>query len=135
MRRGARHLLVTAVVLLVGLLASSAALAASPRQIYADYADNGRLDATYSRADLQAALQSATLGGYEDTGTVGRMKTEIKRKLGGGAPAGAQKSLQQTGSAGGALPFTGLDLALITGGAAFLLLVGGGLRRVSRARS
>jgi hypothetical protein len=124
----------TAVVALVGLLVSSAAFAASPRQIYADFADNGRLDATYTRADLEATLRSATLGGYEDSGTVGRMKTEIKRKLGGGAPAGAQQSLRSTGS-GGALPFTGFDLALIVGGALFLLVLGGGMRRMARTRA
>lgn len=134
-RRGARHLVAAVVVALVGLLVSTAALAASPRQIYADFADNGRLDATYTRADLEAALRNATLGGYEDAGTVGRMKTQIKRKLGGGAPAGAQDQLAQTGSAGGALPFTGFDLALIVGGALFLLALGGGLRRVGRVRA
>jgi opacity protein-like surface antigen len=126
---------VTAVAAFVGMLVSSAALAASPRQIYADFADNGRFDATYARADLEAALRNATLGGYEDSGTVGRMKTEIKKKLGGGAPAGAQEDLSQTGAAGGALPFTGFDLALIVGGAVFLLALGGGLRRVARTRA
>jgi hypothetical protein len=144
MRRGARFTTATGAVALVALLACSVAFAASSRQIYTDYADNGRLDATYSRADLQSALQNSTLGGYEEAGTVGRFKTEIKRKLGGGsqaagaqaagAPAGAQDSLRETGSAG-ALPFTGLDLALIFGGALFLLVIGGGLRRVARARS
>jgi hypothetical protein len=135
MRRGARHLAVTAAVALIALLVSSAALAASPRQIYADYADNGRLDAAYSRADLEAALRDATLQGYEPSGTVGGMKAQIKKKLGEGAPAGTQDQLAQTGTAGGALPFTGFDLALIVGGAVFLLVVGGGLRRVSRARA
>jgi len=139
MRRGARFITATGAVALVALLACSVAFAASSRQIYTDYADNGRLDATYSRADLESALQNSTLGGYEEAGTVGRFKTEIKRKLGGGAqaagaPAGAQDSLRETGSAG-ALPFTGLDLALIFGGALFLLVIGGGLRRVARARS
>jgi hypothetical protein len=134
MRRGARHFLATGAVALVALLACSVASAASPRQIYADFADNGRLDATYSQADLQAALQNSTLGGYEEAGTVGRMKTEIKRKVSAGAPAGAQDSLRETGSAG-ALPFTGFDLALIVGGALFLLAIGGGLRRVARTRT
>jgi opacity protein-like surface antigen len=133
MRRGARHLAAIAAVALVALLGSSAALAAGPQQIYADFADNGRLDATYAASDLRAAAQSATLGGYEDAGTVGRMRTEIRRQLGGGAPAGAQASLRATGS-GGTLPFTGFDLALIVGGALFLLALGGGLRRMSRAR-
>ena len=133
MRRGTRALLATTVVALVGLVVGSAALAASPRQIYADFADNGRFDATYSAADLRAAAQNASLGGYEDQDTVGRMQTEIKKKLGSGGPAGAQESIKKTG--GGTLPFTGLDLVLIVGGALFLLVVGGGLRRVSRART
>jgi hypothetical protein len=133
MRRGNRAVVATTVLALVGLIVSSAALAASPRQIYADFADNGRFDATYSEADLRAAAQNASLGGYEDQGTVGRMKTEIKRQIGAGGPAGAQESIKKTGS--GTLPFTGLDLVLIVGGALFLLVVGGGLRRVSRARA
>jgi opacity protein-like surface antigen len=133
MRRGAKTLVATIVVALVGLVVSSAALAASPRQIYADFADNGRFDATYSEADLRAAAQSASLGGYEDQGTVGRMQTEIKRQIGSGGRAGAQESIKTTG--GGTLPFTGLDLVLIVGGALFLLAFGGGLRRVSRART
>jgi opacity protein-like surface antigen len=133
MRRGAKTLVATIVVALVGLVVSSAALAASPRQIYADFADNGRFDATYSEADLRAAAQNASLGGYEDQATVGRMQTEIKRQVGAGGPAGAQESIKTTG--GGTLPFTGLDLVLIVGGALFLLAVGGGLRRISRART
>jgi hypothetical protein len=134
MRRDARSLVATAVVALVGLLVSSAALAASPRQIYADFADNGRFDATYSESDLRAALQNASLGGYEDSTTVGRMNAEIKRQLGGSGPAGTQESLRSTGS-GGTLPFTGFDLALIVGGALLLLVLGGGLRRASRTRT
>ena len=135
MRQGGRQLVVVGVVALVGLLVSSAAVAASPREVYADYVDNGRLDATYTRAELESALRSATLAGYKDAGNVGRMKTEIRRKLGAGAPAGAQQSLGASGSAGGTLPFTGVDLALIIGGAVFLLGLGGGLRRVARTRS
>jgi hypothetical protein len=130
-RRGVRLLVVTAVAAFVGTLVSSAALAASPRQVYADFADNGRLDATYTRAELESALRNATLGGYEDSGTVGRMKTEIKKKLGGGAPAGTQDQLAQTGSAGGSLPFTGFDLALIAIGGALLLALGVGMRRLA----
>ena len=35
----------------------------------------------------------------------------------------------------GTLPFTGVDLALLTVGAAFLLLLGWGFRRVGRAQA
>ena len=40
------------------------ALAATPQDIYKDLADNGRLDATYTQAELQAFLQSASVQGY-----------------------------------------------------------------------
>jgi opacity protein-like surface antigen len=131
MRRG-RGLLATAVAVVVGLLSSSAALAASPQQIYNDFADNGRLDAAYAPRDLQAALQDPTVQGYGSPAVVAPMKAEIKRRLGGGAPAA-----QVLGKAGrgGTLPFTGLDLGLIVGGALVLLLIGGGLRKFSRART
>ena len=131
MRRGARGIVTTAAVVLVGLLASSAALAASPRQIYDDFADNGRLDAAYSPGDLQATLTDATIQGYGAPAVVAPMKAEIKRQL------GKPKSGQVLGKSarGGTLPFTGIDLALIVGGALVLLLIGGGLRKVSRART
>ena len=35
------------------LVLAGSALAATPQQIYRDYADNGRLDHKYSQADLQ----------------------------------------------------------------------------------
>jgi hypothetical protein len=131
MRRGVGKLVATAAVGLVALLASSAAFAASPRQIYNDYADNGRLDAAYSPRDLQAALTDATIQGYGSPAVVKPMKTEIKKKLGGGSVKGGNETIGR----GGTLPFTGFDLALIVGGALFLLVVGGGLRRVSRSRA
>lgn len=134
MRRGARGYLATVAVAVVALLASSVALAASPRQIYDDFADNGRFDAVYSPRDLQAVLTNATIQGYGDTAVVAPMKAEIKRKLGKGAPAAEQGVLGETGE-GGSLPFTGFDLALIVGGALVLLLIGGGLRRLSRSRT
>src|SRR5439155_10559791 len=46
------------------LVFASAAIAATPTQIYRDYADNGRLDGHYSRSDLDRALKDAVLQGY-----------------------------------------------------------------------
>lgn len=134
MRRGAGRLVATVAVALVGLLASSAAFAAGPRQIYDDFADNGRLDGAYSPRELQAALSSATIQGYGTPAVVKPMKAEIKRKLGGGQVAGGKEALDRPARSG-TLPFTGLDLALIVGGALLLLLVGGGLRRASRSKA
>jgi hypothetical protein len=54
----------TFVVLVTALMLAPGALAASPDEIYADLADNGRLDGTYTQAELQAYLQSAQVQGY-----------------------------------------------------------------------
>ena len=41
------------------VIAATGALAATPQEIYRDYADNGRLDGKYAPADLDNALRSA----------------------------------------------------------------------------
>ena len=139
MRRGAKFSLATAVVSVVAVLTSSAALAASPLQIYYDYADNGRLDGNVheGRARGRRAERPAPVRPVPAEQRLGRRLPgrgqEGSRRQPEGYPAGAQQSLGTTGS--GSLPFTGFDLALIVGGALFLLVVGGGLRRVSRART
>lgn len=46
------------------LVVAPGALAATPQDIYADLADNGRLDGTYTQAELQAFVQSASVQGY-----------------------------------------------------------------------
>jgi len=118
------------VLLAIALMAVSAASGATPTQIYRDYQDNGRLDSRYSAADLQAALKSPAVQGYGKSTITPGMKQEIVNKL------GAQQGLQGgNNGAGGGLPFTGFDLALLTVGGALLLSVGFGLRRVTRTKS
>jgi hypothetical protein len=125
MRRG--RLTVTIAAAVVGmLLAAAAASAASPREIYRDWAADGRIDGTYSTRDLQAALRDTTIQGYGSGGFVPAVKQKLRGQ--GSAPLGAPRR-------SGTLPFTGLDLALLVGGAAFLLLLGGGLRRLGRSRT
>ncbi len=111
--------------------------AATPQQIYRDYADNGHLDGTYSASDLQRALKDAVLQGYTPTGG-GGLKPAIKKKAGTQGQNTGVKGGQTTvssppvkASAGG-LPFTGFDLALISIGAGLLLAFGVGLRRFAR---
>lgn len=48
----------------VMLLFVPSALAATPEDIYKDLVDNGRLDGTYTQAEMQAFLQSASVQGY-----------------------------------------------------------------------
>ena len=119
-----RRVRITAV--LVGICAAlvmgaSTALAASPRQIYNDYVTHGRLTHHYSKADLQRALQSTLLKGYGH-GHVPGMKTHIKIHF---PPPKTH----------GGLPFTGMDLGLITFGALLLLAFGAALRRFARSRA
>ena len=137
MRRG---IVTVAVGLLASAVLAGGALAASPRQIYADYADNGRLDRTYSKADLRAALKDALVEGYGGMALPG-LKPAMQKRLVAptGGVLGARKTKQASpaaplGVAAGrsTLPFTGIDLALIALGGGFLLLVGSGLRRAGR---
>jgi hypothetical protein len=103
----------------VSLAGAPAALGATPQRIYRDYADNGRLDQHYSKADLQRAQKDAALQGYPKVGVGGVIEQAL----------GAQSSTPR-----GGLPFTGLDLALMGVGGAVLLAAGTGLRRVARAK-
>jgi hypothetical protein len=125
----------------VTLLAAAAAIgapsamAASPQQIYKDYADNGRLDHHYTQADLQRALKNAVFQGYKPQGG-GNLPGAVKKQssspssgvLGSQLPA-AQKA------SGGSLPFTGVDLALMTAGGLGLLGLGAGMRRLGRNKA
>lgn len=114
-----RLLKISVVVVASALLLVPGAVAATPKQIYRDYADNGRLDHKYSKADLDRALKDAVLQGYGNGNVT----------VGLGPAAG---SAAGTGSAG--LPFTGLDLTLMAVGGGVLLVSGAGLRRLAKAR-
>jgi len=94
-------------------------MGATPQQIYRDYADNGRLDAKYSQADLQRAQKDSALQGYPHVGVQGAVEQAL------GAQAVKSK---------GGLPFTGLDLALLAAGGGLLLVAGTGLRKFGRAK-
>ncbi len=117
MGRG-RKLASFAMLVAVVLLAAPAAFGATAAQIRADLAD-GRLDAKYTNAELAAFLKDATAQGYPNTvsGVVSN--------------AGVAGQTGQVGQAGGLLPFTGVDLALLVAGAGALLVIGVALRRLA----
>ena len=102
----------------VSLCGAPAALGATPQQIFRDYQQHGRFTHNYSRADLQHALRDAALQGYPHVGVRGAVQQAL----------GAQAVKR------GGLPFTGLDLALMSAGGALLLGAGTGLRRLGRAK-
>src|SRR5512133_1776282 len=115
-----RRLIVLGVVACaVGMLVAPSALGATPQQIYRDYANNGRLDHAYSKADLQAAQKYAALQGYPQVGVQGAVEQAL----------GAQAVKPR-----GGLPFTGVDLALMAAGGALLLGAGISLRKLGKAR-
>jgi hypothetical protein len=111
-------LLVVAVVA-VFLAISGVALAASPQDIYNDYAADGRLDGTYTDAELRAYLADATLDQYGDPAILTALD-------------GVVQGILEEGR--GTFPFTGVQLSLIA--FAMVALIGGGigLRRLSRSR-
>jgi hypothetical protein len=133
MRRGR---IITAVAALAGaaVVGVPGAFAATPQQIYKDYADNGRLDGHYSKADLSRALKDAVIQGYKkptSNGIVPAIKTQKASGTGGVKGAAKLPKAKRQGT----LPFTGADLALMTVGGFSLLLLGGALRRFARNKA
>jgi hypothetical protein len=131
----------------VAVIAASGALAATPQEIYRDYADNGRLDGKYTPADLEAALKSAAVQQYGSPGNEG-LPPAVEEEIDDSASGGTSGGTTAGGSAGGqassgtppvqasgGLPFTGLDLGLIAAGALGLILLGTALRRVAKQRA
>lgn len=110
-----RMLTVCAAVALA-LGSAGGALAASPQTIYEDLADNGRLDGKYDHADIVRALD------LEQVVRTDARKPPPQRPEATTPPASSKRSTS-------GLPFTGLDLALLTAGGGPLLLIGLGLRR------
>jgi hypothetical protein len=127
MRRGL--IMLCASLVAVGVL-TAPAMAASPGEIYKDFARNGKLSGQYSKAELEAALKNAIAEGY-GAPSGAAIKPAVRHAIQRSATLGAQKEIARTGKAG-ALPFTGVDLGLIALGGGTLLLLGGGLRRAGR---
>lgn len=104
-------------------LAGPAAATAQPdtsQRIFSDLADNGRLDGYYTRAQINRALHSPSLRGYERPDPVRKSVS---------APAASSRP---TASADGPLPFTSLDIALFAAVGGPLLLLGASIGRFGR---
>ena len=110
----------------ISLVLVGAAAAATPQhisqRIFADLADNGRLDGKYTRAQIDRALRTPSLKGYEPP----IRPSPIRR------PASARPSTAD--EAPGSLPFSGIDLALLGAVSAPLLLLGASFGRLARAK-
>lgn len=100
--RPARLVLGGAVLMVVlTMVLVAPALAATPQDIYDDYAMDGKLDGTYTDAELQAVLSDPLLAQYADPGTLDKLKELIRQRLKGR----------------GSFPFTGLVLPVLISGA------------------
>jgi hypothetical protein len=110
-----RPVLVVIAMAFFMLASAGPSLAASPQQIYRDLADNGRLDRRYSEADLARAFNLERVVGID--------KTPVRR------PSAVKPSPASAEQTGRKIPFSGLDLALLTAGGGPLLLIALGLRR------
>lgn len=152
MRQGVIKGIIAAIAV---LLLAPGALAATPNDIYRDLAD-GKLDGSYTQAEMQAFLQSAQVQGYGNPIVVTSVPTRKPQKpprQGGvagdeqtiqapapqqsagvaGAVSPEQAPLTQTASAE-TLPFTGAELGLFAVVGAALLLGGLLLRASARQR-
>ena len=104
-------------IIIISLFAiASPASAASPQKIYKDLADNGRLDGKYRRTDIARAFNLDRV-----------IRTDRQPPVRRPAAAKAKAAGERRSSL--KIPFTGLDLALLTAGGGPLLLIGIGLRR------
>lgn len=113
MKKALLLIVLTAVLVLT---LSGVALAATPQQIYDDYADNGVLDGTYTDAELIAYLNSAYVHQYGDPTILTELDSLVRTIL----------------SARDRFPFTGFEIALVVIGALALVGTGLGLRRLGR---
>ncbi len=129
MRRG-RIIAAAASAVAAVAFAAPAALAATPQQIGRDLAD-GRQDGTYTKQELADYARNAAEQGYGGPVAQAVPRTDA---LGGNAGASTGGVTAAGRQDSGTLAFTGLDLALLTGGGLFLLALGAVLRWVSRDR-
>lgn len=127
-----------AAVLLV-LALGGTALAATPQDIYNDYADNSKLDGTYTIAEIEAYLNDATVHQYGSAAVLTPLDDLLQKvltsmKSGDDFAKALAKALGTSPDTGGRdnFPFTGAELAVILLGAVALLGGGFALRRSTR---
>ena len=110
-------LLAGAVVLLFFAF-SGVALAATPQDIYNDYAQDGQLNGTYTDEELQAYLNDAAIHQYGDPAIIAKLDLLVASMIDRDE-----------------FPFTGAQLALIAVIAVVLITGGIVLRRLTRKRA
>jgi hypothetical protein len=123
MVRGASAALATlALALVLAGPAASATRQQMSQRIFADLADNGRLDGHYTRAQIDRALRSPSLKNYEPPASAPS------------APKPPSQAVPSASDARGSVPFSGLDLALFGAVGVPLLLLGASLGHLARLK-
>jgi len=115
------------VVLVLAL--SGVALAASPQDIYDDYAQDQKLDGTYTEAELQAYLGDAGVRQYGSASVLAALDAVVKGLLSSGDDEGADDGDRDT------FPFTGVEVLLMALGGTALVGGGAAIRRLTRKRA
>ncbi len=126
----------------VAAVLAAPAGAATPAQVYKDFATHGKLTKHYSQSELRATLRDAAVEGYGNPTVVVMLRPVVQQQL--NKPAtngvlGATKTVTRrplaTVAQQGTLPFTGMQLTMLVliGG----VLLGSGLllRGTARGRS
>jgi hypothetical protein len=120
---GYRRLAAVGATAALALTGAGSAFAATPQQIYRDLADNNRLDGTYTRAELERALNPSTV-----VRTDALQRAQVPRKP-IAVPGDEPQSSTAADRSDRRVPFSALDVALLVAGGGPLLLIGAGLRR------
>jgi hypothetical protein len=107
--------LISLLVVLLVLTMAGVAQAATPQDIYDDYAADGKLDGTYTDAELEAYLNDAVIHGYPNA-IVDDLDKIIRELL---TPPYDDPSSRDK------FPFTGFQMLMA--GLAAAVLVGGGV--------
>lgn len=108
-----------ALTLLLVVVLGGVAWAATPQDIYNDYAQDGKLDGNYTQAELDAVLTDPTLAQYGDPSVLDKLKNLVRS-------SGTDRTV---------FPFTGAEMLAILGGGVGLVLLGVFLRRGRRDES
>ena len=89
---------------------AAGAYAGGPGDVYNDYAADGVLSCTHSRADLVSVIRSGSLNQYGDPYTLARLKLAVRKQLAGGcrhASRSRQDANGRAGAPGGTVGRTG----------------------------
>ena len=141
--------MMTALVAAVAMVVLAAPAGASSTRAIAQDLKDGKLDASYTRGELEAYIKDAVVQGYgnpitqpvtpvdsgvaaEESPTAGEEPTT--GLAGEETTAGGSPELGTVAEVG-SLPFTGVDLALLTVGGMLLLGLGIGARRLGGQRT